>query len=206
MPAEPTRAVYVRMPDKLAQKLDSAAARFGVSKRDLLATLVSDYLDIEGEDLVIRPHGARTAGAGKGPSEGPGKGRPEGPGRGVPGGPPWARRSPWDRKDGFGRTASADGTESAGDTAGAEGTTAAGVAADAPATPNQGVATDGGGEVLTLEEAATLLRVAVDDVRALVESGDLPARRIGEQWRLNRTGVLSWLRGDSPEGATPAQA
>lgn len=47
--------------------------------------------------------------------------------------------------------------------------------------------------VLTLEEAAELLRVEPDVVLALAEAGDLPARRVGEQWRLSREALLGWL-------------
>lgn len=118
MPSEPTRAIYVRMSDRLARKLDKAAERLGLSKRDVLAALVNDHLDVEGDSLVV---GLRRA---------------------------------------------------------------------APAT-EPGPA----GEVLTLEDAAELLRVQTSDVLALVEAGELPARRLGQQWRLSRTAVLAWLRG-----------
>ena len=169
-PSEPTRAVYVRMPDKIAQKLDKAAERFGVSKRDLLATLVSDHLDIEGDELVFRPHGRD------------GAARPPRPGDF------WKKRP------------TAEGADTdAHDTGGPaprvrmtkSGTPASPAAPDAPVS-----------EVLTLDEAADLLRVPVDDVRALVESGELPARRIGDTWRLTRTAVLAWLAGPGPAPAS----
>jgi excisionase family DNA binding protein len=48
-------------------------------------------------------------------------------------------------------------------------------------------------EVLTLEEAAGLLRVEAEAVRELVESGALPAREVGGSWRLSRRAVLDWL-------------
>jgi excisionase family DNA binding protein len=121
MPSEPTRAIYVRLSDRLARKLDAAAERLGTSKRDVLAMLVNDHLDMVGDNLVIRPR------AGRAP-------RPE------------------------------------------------------PATE--------AGEVLTLEEAAGLLRAETGDVLALIESGEVPARRLGQTWRLSRTAVLAWLRGD----------
>lgn len=122
MVSEPTRAVYVRMPDRLARKLDTAAERLGTSKRDILAMLVNDHLDVAGDDLVI---GLRD-----------GRARPPG-----------------------------------------------------TATPEPA------GEVLTLEEAAGLLRAGPGDVLALIEAGELPARRLGQHWRLSRTAVLAWLRG-----------
>lgn len=127
MPSEPTRAIYVRMPDRLAHKLDRAAERLGASKRDVLAALVEGHLDVDGENLVLRPRGRRASPLGE---------------------------------------------------------------------------TVGDQEVLTLEEAAALLRAPTTDVLALVEAGDLPARRMGEQWRLSRSAVLVWLRGEGPAGTS----
>jgi len=165
-PAEPTRAVYVRMPDKLAQKLDKAAERFGVSKRDLLATLVSDHLDIEGDELVFRPHGRD------------GAARPPRPGDF------WKKRP------------AAEGAESDARDAGGQSPRVRMTKSETPGSPPAPDAPVS--EVLTLDEAADLLRVPVDDVRALVESGQLPARRIGDTWRLTRTAVLAWLAGPGP--------
>jgi excisionase family DNA binding protein len=53
--AEPTRAVYARVPPRVADKLDRAAARLGLSKRDVLTTLVSDHLDIQDDDVIWHP-------------------------------------------------------------------------------------------------------------------------------------------------------
>ena len=50
-------------------------------------------------------------------------------------------------------------------------------------------------EVLTVDQAADLLQVEADDVRALADSGELPGRKIGEEWRFRRTAVLAWLGG-----------
>ena len=119
MPPEPTRAIYVRMPDRIARKLDKAAEKLGASKRDILAMLVNDHLDVAADALVIKPPGGHAP-------------QPE------------------------------------------------------------AVAPDG--EVLTLDEAAQLLRAETGDVLALIEAGELPARRLGQHWRLSRTAVLAWLR------------
>jgi excisionase family DNA binding protein len=48
-------------------------------------------------------------------------------------------------------------------------------------------------DVLTPGEAATLLRVGEDAVLAAAESGELPGRRIGEEWRFAREALLAWL-------------
>jgi excisionase family DNA binding protein len=50
-------------------------------------------------------------------------------------------------------------------------------------------------EVLTVDQAAELLQVESDDVRALADSGDLPGRKIGDEWRFLRSAVLAWLGG-----------
>jgi len=48
-------------------------------------------------------------------------------------------------------------------------------------------------DVLTLEEAADLLKLAADVVRARAEEGEMPGRRFGKEWRFARTAVLDWL-------------
>ena len=51
-------------------------------------------------------------------------------------------------------------------------------------------------EVLTLGEAAELLRVDQATVSELAERGELPGRKLGRSWRFSRRAVLDWL-GDS---------
>ena len=48
-------------------------------------------------------------------------------------------------------------------------------------------------EVLTLVEVADLLQVDEDAARELAEAGELPGRRIGDEWRFSRSAVLAWL-------------
>jgi excisionase family DNA binding protein len=55
-------------------------------------------------------------------------------------------------------------------------------------------------EVLTLDEAAALLKLPADTVRSRAEEGDLPGRRFGNEWRFARMAVLAWLAdGDPPK-------
>ncbi|MGO9321962.1 MAG: helix-turn-helix domain-containing protein [Solirubrobacteraceae bacterium] len=58
--------------------------------------------------------------------------------------------------------------------------------------------TTGGEEVLTLEEAAELLRLPVQTVRASALAGDLPGRAFGDEWRFARSALLAWLAGGEP--------
>jgi excisionase family DNA binding protein len=53
-------------------------------------------------------------------------------------------------------------------------------------------------DVLTLEEAAVMLRVPLGDLQAAAASGHVPGRRIGDEWRFARAALLAWL-GDPPD-------
>jgi hypothetical protein len=59
-------------------------------------------------------------------------------------------------------------------------------------------------EVLTLGEAASLLRV--DEVQLLqaARRGEVPGRRIAEAWRFSRAALIAWLGGSG--GRTPPAA
>jgi excisionase family DNA binding protein len=50
-------------------------------------------------------------------------------------------------------------------------------------------------EVLTPAQVAELLQVPEGAVLELAESGELPGRRVGEEWRFSRAAVLAWLGG-----------
>lgn len=51
-------------------------------------------------------------------------------------------------------------------------------------------------EVLTLEELAALLSLDPDATRALAEAGELPGRKLGDDWRFSRRAILAWLSRD----------
>jgi excisionase family DNA binding protein len=56
------------------------------------------------------------------------------------------------------------------------------------------------GEVLTLSEAASYLRLPEADVLRLVEEQALPARQLGNEWRFLKTAIQDWLRtGPAPK-------
>lgn len=48
-------------------------------------------------------------------------------------------------------------------------------------------------EVMSLDELAQWLEVEPDTVKQLAESGELPGRRLGDEWRFARAAVLDWL-------------
>jgi excisionase family DNA binding protein len=51
-------------------------------------------------------------------------------------------------------------------------------------------------EVLTLEQLAELLSLDVESAHGLAEAGELPGRKLGEEWRFSRRAILDWLGGD----------
>jgi excisionase family DNA binding protein len=55
--------------------------------------------------------------------------------------------------------------------------------------------------VLTPAEVAELLRIDEDTVERMAAAGELPGRRLGDDWRFNRDAILRWLGGeDEAEG------
>ena len=50
-------------------------------------------------------------------------------------------------------------------------------------------------DVLTPDQAAQLLSVSVEDVMAVIEAGDLKARKIGNAWRISKAALDEFLRG-----------
>ena len=69
-----------------------------------------------------------------------------------------------------------------------------------PASPNpasNGIAETS--EVLTLEEAASYLRVPTDVILPMIEADGLPARQFGADWRFYKVALQAWL------GAAPAK-
>lgn len=62
----------------------------------------------------------------------------------------------------------------------------------------------GSGEVLTLSEAATYLRVADEEVLRLASLDELPGRSIGGEWRFLKAGLQEWLQ--TPRRKSGAEA
>jgi excisionase family DNA binding protein len=48
-------------------------------------------------------------------------------------------------------------------------------------------------EILTPAQLADLLQVDEETVIALAERRELPARKVGEEWRFSREAILAWL-------------
>ncbi|MFL5782199.1 MAG: helix-turn-helix domain-containing protein [Thermoleophilaceae bacterium] len=54
-------------------------------------------------------------------------------------------------------------------------------------------------DVLTTAEAADLLRTDEETVEAMAKKGELPGRKLGDDWRFTRTALLRWLGGAEDE-------
>jgi excisionase family DNA binding protein len=54
-------------------------------------------------------------------------------------------------------------------------------------------------DVLTTAEAADLLRTDEETVERLAKKGELPGRKLGDDWRFTRTALLRWLGGAEDE-------
>jgi excisionase family DNA binding protein len=63
-----------------------------------------------------------------------------------------------------------------------------------------------GAEVLTLEEAAELLRVTPAALRLDAEAGHVPGREVGGEWRFSRAALLAWLAGATPLESVRAES
>lgn len=57
-------------------------------------------------------------------------------------------------------------------------------------------------EVMTIDQVADLLQVDAGVARDQAESGALPGRRIGGEWRFSRRAVLDWLAKTETENET----
>ena len=47
--------------------------------------------------------------------------------------------------------------------------------------------------VMTLDEAAELLRIDAKKLAKLAGGGDVPGRKLGDEWRFARAALLNWL-------------
>ncbi len=61
-------------------------------------------------------------------------------------------------------------------------------------------------DVLTAGEAAAMLRIDEKQLVKACERGEIPARKIGSDWRLSRPALLDWLRGDEDGSDRSPQA
>lgn len=55
-------------------------------------------------------------------------------------------------------------------------------------------------DILNIEEAAALLGVSIKTFNKVLHSEDMPARKIGREWKFSRQALIDWVgRGRSSE-------
>ena len=52
-------------------------------------------------------------------------------------------------------------------------------------------------DVLTVEEAADLLKIPRSSVYKLAQDGRIPCQKVGRHWRFNRDTLLRWVAGQA---------
>ena len=57
-------------------------------------------------------------------------------------------------------------------------------------------------EILTLPEVAQLLKVAEKTVYTMAQKGEVPAFKVGGQWRFRRTDLDAWIDAKTRRSAT----
>lgn len=60
-------------------------------------------------------------------------------------------------------------------------------------------------EILTAKQAAEFLGLTPLTVCKYARLGVLPGRKIGKDWRFVKVDLLSWIRGESGQGANETQ-
>ena len=50
-------------------------------------------------------------------------------------------------------------------------------------------------DILTVDEAAELLKIPRSSVYKLAQEGKLPAQKVGRHWRFHRITLLRWISG-----------
>ncbi|OUN18627.1 MULTISPECIES: helix-turn-helix domain-containing protein [unclassified Flavonifractor] len=48
-------------------------------------------------------------------------------------------------------------------------------------------------EVLTVKEAAALLKTSRQQIRRMIQNGELPAVKVGREWRISKNALLDYL-------------
>jgi excisionase family DNA binding protein len=53
-------------------------------------------------------------------------------------------------------------------------------------------------DILTVEEAAELLKIPRSSVYKLAQEGKIPAKKVGRHWRFHRQTIVNWIMDTSP--------
>jgi excisionase family DNA binding protein len=50
-------------------------------------------------------------------------------------------------------------------------------------------------DILTIDEAAALLKIPRSSVYKLAQQGKIPAKKVGRHWRFHRQTIVNWVAG-----------
>ena len=59
-------------------------------------------------------------------------------------------------------------------------------------------------ELMTVEELANYLRVTKKTIYRLLEQGNIPAMKVGRQFRFNKASIDKWMQRNSRESKAPS--
>lgn len=49
-------------------------------------------------------------------------------------------------------------------------------------------------QLMTVKQVAELLQISTDKVYAMAQSGEMPAIKIGQQWRFDHDAIAAWIK------------
>jgi excisionase family DNA binding protein len=52
-------------------------------------------------------------------------------------------------------------------------------------------------DILTIDEAAKLLKIPRSSIYKLAQEGNIPAHKVGRHWRFHRGTLVRWIAGDN---------
>jgi excisionase family DNA binding protein len=175
--AEPTAALFVRIPSEHARRLDRAAFELRVSKQSLVSELVERYVDPDSPASLValgKGWGLRADRGTRGVTDEGSRGAASAAGADI--------------ADAGRRRVTVETLD--------QGELTVGRHSFGPRNL----------EVLTLEEAAELLQVDSEVVLELARVGTLPGRELGGEWRFARAALLEWLGAGSTDGTADVDA
>lgn len=57
-------------------------------------------------------------------------------------------------------------------------------------------------DILTVDEAAELLKIPRSSVYKLAQQGKIPAKKVGRHWRFHRQTIVDWIRDTKSSSAS----
>jgi len=49
-------------------------------------------------------------------------------------------------------------------------------------------------QLMTVKQVAEFLQISTDKVYAMAQNGEMPAIKIGQQWRFDRDAIAAWIQ------------